>query len=89
MFQERHAWRVVLNGVYDADGRAPCQIDWGLKWFRHPIGASGLRMIDKAYLQPQHRAGARQLNEPRLAPTHNLRGAPSSNVRSVVVVGLR
>lgn len=88
VFQEGHAWRDVLEGVYDADGRVPCQIDGGVKFFGHPVGASGLRMIDKAYLQPRHRAGARQLKDPKLAPTHNLGGAPSNNVCSVFTVGL-
>ena len=42
---EGKAWKDVLDGVYDADGRTPCQIDGGLKCFGHPIGASGLRML--------------------------------------------
>jgi acetyl-CoA C-acetyltransferase len=40
----------VLDGVYDADGALPCQIDGGLKCFGHPIGASGLRMLYEMYL---------------------------------------
>lgn len=89
VFQEGYAWRDVLDGVYDADGRAPCQIDGNLKCFGYPVGASGLRMIDKAYLQSRHRAGARQPKDPKLAPTPNLGGAPSSNVCSVFIAGLQ
>jgi acetyl-CoA C-acetyltransferase len=77
----------VLDGVFDADGAVPCQIDGGLKCFGHPIGASGLRMIYEMYLQLQGRAGARQLREPKLGLTHNLGGFPYQNVVSVAIVG--
>lgn len=77
----------VLDGVFDADGAVPCQIDGGLKCFGHPIGASGLRMIYEMYLQLQGRAGARQLVDPKLGLTHNLGGFPYQNVVSVAIVG--
>lgn len=35
VFQEGYAWRDVLDGIYDADGRVPCQMDDGLKCFGH------------------------------------------------------
>ena len=85
--KEGEAWRDVLDGVYDADGDTPCQIDGGLKCFGHPIGASGLRMLYELYLQLHGRADARQLDEPRLGMTHNLGGAPHRNVCSVAIVG--
>jgi acetyl-CoA C-acetyltransferase len=84
---EGAAVRDVLDGVYDAEGKIPCQIDGGLKCFGHPIGASGIRMLYEMYLQLQGRAGARQLNNPRIGLTHNLGGQPSQNVCSVSIVG--
>jgi len=84
---EGQGWRDVLDGFYDADGGLPCQIDGGLKCFGHPIGASGLRMLYEMYLQLQGRAGARQLKDPVLGMTHNLGGAPASNVCSVAIIG--
>ena len=39
------AWKDVLDGMYDRDGKIPSQIDGGLKCFGHPIGASGARII--------------------------------------------
>lgn len=84
---EGEAWRDILDGVYDADGDTPCQIDGGLKCFGHPIGASGLRMLYELYLQLQGRADERQLDDPRLGMTHNLGGAPHRNVCSVAIVG--
>ncbi len=85
--EEGQGWKDVLNGFYDADGGMPCQIDGGLKCFGHPIGASGLRMLYEMYLQLQGRAGARQLKAPSLGLTHNLGGAPNSNVCSVAIIG--
>ncbi len=84
---EGKAWKDVLDGIYDADGRTPCQIDGGLKCFGHPIGASGLRMLYEMYLQLLGRAGARQRESVRLALTHNLGGEPRENVSSVAIIG--
>jgi acetyl-CoA C-acetyltransferase len=85
--QEGDAWRDILDGFYNSDGKVPCQIDGGLKCFGHPIGASGLRMLYEMYLQLLGRAGKRQLANPRLAMTHNLGGVPHQNVVSVAIVG--
>ncbi len=78
----------VLDGVFDADGEVPCQIDGGLKCFGHPVGASGIRMLYEIYLQLQGRAGARQLANPKTGLIHNLGGQPSQNVCSISIVGL-
>ncbi len=85
--EEGKAWKDILDGVYNADGRMPCQIDGGLKCFGHPIGASGLRMIYEMYLQILGRAGDRQLSSPSIGMTHNLGGFPHQNVASVTIVG--
>lgn len=77
----------VLDGVFDADGKIPCQIDGGLKCFGHPIGATGLRMIYEMYLQLSGKAGARQLPNPTIGLTHNLGGFPHQNVSSVAIIG--
>ncbi|MDB5971480.1 MAG: acetyl-CoA acetyltransferase [Hydrocarboniphaga sp.] len=82
------AWRDVLEGVFDADGKIPCQIDGGLKCFGHPIGASGLRMVYEHYLQLQGRAGPRQLKNPQLGLSHNLGGVPYNGVCAISIVGL-
>jgi acetyl-CoA C-acetyltransferase len=87
--EEGHAVKDVLDGVFDADGEIPCQIDGGLKCFGHPIGASGLRMIYENYLQLLGRAGERQRKTPpTLALSHNLGGMPSQSVSAVAIVGL-
>jgi acetyl-CoA C-acetyltransferase len=86
--EEGQAVRDVLDGVFDADGAVPCQVDGGLKCFGHPVGASGIRMLYEIYLQLQGQAGARQLPAPRNGLVHNLGGQPSQNVCSVSIVGL-
>ena len=82
------AWKDVMNGVFDADGELPCQIDGGLKCFGHPIGASGLRMVYEHYLQLQGRAGPRQLKSPSIGLSHNLGGVPYNGVCAISIVGL-
>lgn len=87
-FSERgQAWRDVLDGVFDLDGKLPVNPDGGLKSFGHPIGASGLRMLYEMYLQLLGQAGPRQIDNPKLGLTHNLGGFPWEAVCSVCIVG--
>ncbi|HYC54363.1 MAG TPA: acetyl-CoA acetyltransferase [Candidatus Binatia bacterium] len=87
-FAERGgAWRSVLAGEFDLNGRLPVNPDGGLKSFGHPIGASGLRMMYEMWLQLRGEAGPRQIREPKLGLTHNLGGAPGRCVSFVSVVG--
>ena len=89
-FAERgHAWRDVLDGVYDRDGELPVNPDGGLKSFGHPVGASGLRMIYECWLQLRGQAGDRQVAtaDRGLALTQNLGGAPGNCVCFISVVG--
>ncbi len=82
------AIRDINEGFFELTGKIPCQSDGGLKCFGHPIGASGLRMIYEVYKQLQHKAGERQVKNPRLGLTHNLGGIPSFSVCSVAIFGL-
>ena len=77
----------ILDGRFDRDGPAPCQIDGGLKCFGHPVGASGLRMAYEIYTQLQARAGERQRGTVDLGLTHNLGGAPFNSVAAVSILG--
>jgi len=87
-FSERgQAWKDILAGDFDLDGRLPINPDGGLKSFGHPVGASGLRMLYESWLQLRGEAGARQITDPQLALTHNLGGRPGSCVSFVAIVG--
>jgi acetyl-CoA C-acetyltransferase len=77
----------VEAGFFELEGQVPCQTDGGLKCFGHPIGASGLRMTYECYKQLQGKAGERQIQDPRLALTHNLGGFPGMAVVSVAIFG--
>jgi acetyl-CoA C-acetyltransferase len=81
------AWKDMLAGDFDADGRLPINPDGGLKSFGHPVGASGLRMLYEAWLQFRGEAGERQLSDPHTALTHNLGGRPGGCVSFVSIVG--
>lgn len=81
------AWTDILDGVYDFEGRTPCQVDGGLKCFGHPIGASGLRMIYENYNQLKGRCGERQLNNVKYGLTHNVGGGPEANVTAISIIG--
>jgi acetyl-CoA C-acetyltransferase len=78
----------IEGGFFELSGSLPVQPDGGLKSFGHPVGASGLRMVYEMYKQLQGKAGPRQIKNPEFGLTHNLGGAPSRNVASVVIVGL-
>ena len=82
------AIRDVNDGLFELEGAIPCQPDGGLKCFGHPIGASGIRMIYEVYKQLQHRAGPRQVRDPKLGLTHNLGGIPLFSVCSIGIFGL-
>jgi acetyl-CoA C-acetyltransferase len=87
-FSERgQGWKDVLDGVFDADGTLPVNIDGGLKSFGHPIGATGLRMAFECWLQFRGEAGPRQLKDPRVGLTHNLGGRPGRCVSFVGIFG--
>jgi acetyl-CoA C-acetyltransferase len=87
-FSERgEAYRDVLAGAFDLDGRLPVNPDGGLKSFGHPVGASGLRMLYECWLQFRGEAGERQIADPRLGVTHNLGGRPGTCVSFVSIVG--
>ncbi len=89
-FSERgHAWRDVLDGVFDLHGELPVNPDGGLKSFGHPVGASGLRMMFEAWLQLRGEAPPeRQIQTDRtLALTHNLGGYPGEMVSFVSILG--
>jgi acetyl-CoA C-acetyltransferase len=84
------AWKEILDGAFDRDGRLPVNPDGGLKSFGHPVGASGLRMMYEAWLQLRGEAPAdRRIAHPErgLALTQNLGGYPGEMVSFVSILG--
>jgi acetyl-CoA acetyltransferase len=68
----------IASGTFALDGELPVNTDGGLKTFGHPTGATGVRMLYENYKQLQGKAGQRQVNNAKLALTHNLGGAPQT-----------
>ncbi|MFE3204695.1 acetyl-CoA acetyltransferase [Embleya sp. NPDC055664] len=84
------AWKDVLAGAFDLDGRLPVNPDGGLKSFGHPVGASGLRMMFEAWLQLRGAAPAERripADGRKLALTHNLGGYPGDMVSFISILG--
>ncbi|MFX8235277.1 thiolase family protein, partial [Acinetobacter baumannii] len=58
-------------GAASLGGRRPCTLSGGLVSKGHPVGATGLSMIDALVLQLRGEAGARQAGAPRYALAEN------------------
>jgi len=68
----------IASGVFELGGSLPVNTDGGLKTFGHPTGATGVRMIYENTLQLQGRAEGRQVENPKLALSHNIGGHPTA-----------
>jgi acetyl-CoA C-acetyltransferase len=68
----------IAAGAFELGGDLPVNTDGGLKTFGHPTGATGVRMIYENTLQLQKRAEERQVEEPKLALSHNIGGHPTA-----------
>jgi acetyl-CoA C-acetyltransferase len=77
----------IEAGTFALDGKLPVNTDGGLMCFGHPIGASGLRMMNEVYTQLQGKAGPRQVKDPKVGLTHNLGGTPGGCTVSTLIVG--
>lgn len=75
----------VGAGAFELKGELQVNSDGGLKWFGHPLCASGLRTIYKVHKQLQGKAGARQIKKIDLGLTHNLGGHPSIFTSAVAI----
>jgi acetyl-CoA C-acetyltransferase len=86
----RLSW-AQLGHRFRLEGEPAVDPERGLKSFGHPICASGLRMLFKAWHQLRGEAGKRQIPSVargrKLALTHNLGGAPGECVSFVSAVG--
>jgi acetyl-CoA C-acetyltransferase len=77
--------RFVADGRAAIGGELPVNPSGGLKSFGHPIGATGVRMIDEVCEHLWGRAGARQVAGAEIGLAHNL-GGPGS-VGCVTILG--
>ncbi|MEU4328938.1 acetyl-CoA acetyltransferase [Nonomuraea dietziae] len=69
------SWRAIEEGVIDFDGPLPVNPSGGLIGLGHPVGATGVRMLNDAYKQVTGTAGATQVEGARTALTLNIGGS--------------
>jgi acetyl-CoA acetyltransferase len=62
---------LVASGATRLGGRLPVNLSGGLVSKGHPVGATGLSMIDELVLQLRGEAGARQAERARIALAEN------------------
>jgi acetyl-CoA C-acetyltransferase len=83
-FEPGTGWRAVQAGETRLGGSLPVNTSGGLKSCGHPIGSSGIRMINNVHDQLLGRAGKMQVAGANMGLAHNL-GGPGS-VSAVAVL---
>lgn len=83
-FEPGAGWRAAVAGETRLGGSLPVNTSGGLKSCGHPIGASGVRMINNIHDQLVGRAGKMQVPGADMGLAHNL-GGPGS-VSAVAVL---
>jgi acetyl-CoA C-acetyltransferase len=78
-------WKLIEEGETYIGGKIPVNTSGGLKSCGHPVGASGVRMINNIVEQLLGRAGKRQVNNARIGVAHTL-GGPGA-LATVFVLG--
>jgi benzoylsuccinyl-CoA thiolase BbsB subunit len=61
---------LLTSGATKVDGRIPVNPSGGLLARGHPLGATGVAQVAEAFWQLRGEAGARQIENPRVALTH-------------------
>ncbi|MFP4628762.1 MAG: thiolase domain-containing protein [Halobacteriales archaeon] len=79
---------LLRAGATERDGDLPVNVSGGLKAKGHPIGATGAGQLVEAFEQLTGRAGDRQLDDPRVALTHNVGGSGGAAVVHVLERGV-
>jgi acetyl-CoA C-acetyltransferase len=74
LFEPGTGWRAAVAGETRLGGALPVNTSGGLKSCGHPIGSSGVRMINNIHDQLVGRAGRMQVKGADLGLAHNLGG---------------
>ncbi len=67
-------WKLIADGETYIGGKIPVNTDGGLKTCGHPVGASGVRMINHVAAQILGRAGDMQVDGAEIGIAHTLGG---------------
>ena len=80
------AWKAVEDGTIDPDGALPVNPSGGLIGAGHPVGATGIRMVNDVARQVTDRAGDTQVGGARRGLTVNIGGSCTTSAAFVVGV---
>ncbi len=72
--EKGQGWKLIEEGETYIGGKIPVNTSGGLKSCGHPVGASGVRMINNISDQLRGRAGKMQVKDPKLGVAHTLGG---------------
>jgi acetyl-CoA C-acetyltransferase len=78
------AWQAIEDGRIARDGSIPVNPSGGLMANGHPVGATGIRMVNDVSRQVTDRAGPLQVDGARTAATLNVGGSATTAVSFVV-----
>jgi acetyl-CoA C-acetyltransferase len=81
------SWRAIEAGDIRPEGRIPVNPSGGLIGVGHPVGATGVRMLNDAARQVSGRAGDCQIGGARRFGTLNIGGSATTVVSFVVETG--
>jgi len=73
--KEGESGSLIESGQTRLSGRIPVNTSGGLKAKGHPVGATGTAQAYEIYLQLTDQAGKRQVQEAKVALTHNVGGS--------------
>lgn len=83
-FEKGDGGHAVLRGDTAIGGRIPINPSGGLKAKGHPVGATGVGQVVEAVMQLRGQAGARQVENARVALTHCMGGFFDGDCGSLV-----
>ncbi len=78
------SWKAVENGELERDGAIPVDPSGGLIGVGHPVGATGVRMLQDAARQVTGQAGDCRVGVARTVATLNIGGSLTTTVSFVV-----
>jgi acetyl-CoA C-acetyltransferase len=78
------SWQAIESGTIDFGGSLPVNPSGGLIGLGHPVGATGVRMLNDAARQVTGRAGATQVENASAVATLNIGGSLATAVSFVV-----
>lgn len=78
------AWKVIEDGLIEPDGALPVNLSGGLIGAGHPVGATGVRMVNDVARQVTGRADGIQVDAARRGLTVNIGGSCTTSAAFVI-----